>query len=193
MKKAAVYFKFLLACILSVSNMVCGQKKSSKDVSIQDYEIIKTSKPDKVDDLNKEILLMTFEYHPAKENLLNLKEGKYQYFFSKSDEKSSKIELRDFITKRIVPNSTIYIPGIPPINNCKAQEIKQWENFNKNILPGLQKLANQNCRSVYYCLTITCNGIPTKSSLIMISPNWRLCSIKMSASAYKDLIIRSFK
>ncbi len=84
-----------------------------------------------------------------------------------------------------------FIPGGGNTNiSCEMQEAAQWAKFNAEVAPLLIQRANATCSSVFYCLTILCNGQPTVSYLMVFKPTSRLCSIRPNQAYLQAINIR---
>jgi hypothetical protein len=86
-------------------------------------------------------------------------------------------------------------PHLPhdPRLSCQVQEDAQWAQFNTQVAPLLIQRANATCSSVFYCLTILCNGQPTVSYLMVFKPASRLCNIRPNQVYSQAINIRDLK
>lgn len=178
--------KNLLIIIIACLSFLKGVGQEKKD---DGYIIL--SKIDSNFDTksNKSNTLTKFKFTYEGNIKYEIPKGIYSLILSSDPKrKSYKIHLINLDTKKIhkIYRTSRQKPNIPPKTSCEEQERIQWDNFRRNTLPSLQRVANQNCYSINYCLTIYCDGYPTVSYFMIIPPNSYKCTMNESIESYRN-------
>jgi hypothetical protein len=131
-------------------------------------------------EINKDFIeLNSFKYSGNKTlATYSYKDKKIITKFELIQKNKNLVVLKNLTTNKIVEEYKQVPPHSAPTFTCEEQIKQQEDTFRLNTLPIMIREANRQCRTVRFCYTYYCDGVPNLFVLYMAKPtNWR-CQIR---------------